>query len=105
MNTAQKMASKSSTKQDREATTEEVPRSIVICTEEEINTFKRDVKLSVLLLEHFISFSFATKKVKGVNYFPSRANDLENLNKDVKDRRLVNSVKYIFYPYYSVKLV
>ena len=29
-----------------------------------------------------ISFSFATKKVKRVNYFPSRANDLENLNKD-----------------------
>ena len=27
---------------------------------------------------------FATKKVKGVNDFPSRANDLENLNKDVK---------------------
>ena len=52
-----------------------------------------------------ISFSFATKKVKGVNYFPSRANDLENLIKDVKDRRLVNSVKYIYYPYYSVKLV
>ena len=69
MNTAQKMASKSSTKQDREATTEEVPRSIVIYTEEEINTFKRDVKLSVLLLVHFISFSFATKKVKGINYF------------------------------------
>ena len=105
MNTAQKMASKSSTKQDREATTEEVPRSIVICTEEEINTFKRDVKLSVLLFEHFISFSFAIKKVKDVNHFPFRANDLENLNKDVKDRRLVNSVKYIYYPYYSVKLV
>ena len=105
MKTAQKMASKSSTKQDKEATTEEVPGSIVIYTEEKINIFKRDVKLSVLLLEHFISFSFATKKVKGVNYFPSRANDLENLNKDVKDRRLVNSVKYIYYPYYSVKLV
>ena len=99
------MASKISTKQDREATTEEVPRSIVIYTEEEINTFKRDVKLSVLLLEHFISFSFATKKVKDVNHFPSRANDLEDLNKDVKDRRLVNSVKYTYYPYYSVKLV
>ena len=105
MNTAQKMASKSSTKQDREATTEEVPKSIVLYTEEEINTFKRDVKLSVLLLEHFISFSFATKKVKDVNHFPSRANDLENLNKDVKDRWLVNSVKYIYYPDYSVKLV
>ena len=76
------MASKSSTKQDKEATTEEVPGLIVIYTEEKINIFKRDVKLSALLLEHFISFSFATKKVKGVNYFPSRANDLENLNKD-----------------------
>ena len=73
------MASKSSNKQDEEATTEEVPRSIVIYTkeEEEINTFNRDVKLSVLSLGHFISFSFATKEVKDVNYFPSRANDLE----------------------------
>ena len=32
--TAQKMASKSSTEQDEEATTEEVPGSIVIYTEE-----------------------------------------------------------------------
>ena len=73
------MASKSSNKQDEEATTEEVPRSIVIYTkeEEEINTFNRDVKLSVLSLGHFISFSFATKEVKDGNYFPSRANDLE----------------------------
>ena len=77
MDTAQKMASKSSTKQDEEATTEEVPGSIAIYTEEEINTFNRDVKLSVLSLGHFISFSFATKEVKDVNYFPSRANDLE----------------------------
>ena len=30
---------------------------------------------SVLCLGHFISFSFATEEVKGVNYFPSRAND------------------------------
>ena len=72
------MASKSSTKQDEEATTEEVPGSIAIYTEEEINTFNRDVKLSVLSLGHFISFSFATKEVKDVNYFPFfRANDLE----------------------------
>ena len=73
------MASKNLNKQDEEATTEEVPRSIVIYTkeEEEINTFNRDVKLSVLSLGHFISFSFATKEVKDVNYFPSRANDLE----------------------------
>ena len=38
---AQKMASKSSTKQDGEATTGEVPGSIVTHTEEKINTFKR----------------------------------------------------------------
>ena len=53
------------------------PGSIVIYAEEEINTFHRDFKLSVLVLGHFISFSFATKEVKGVNYFPSRANNLE----------------------------
>ena len=39
----------------------------------------RDVKLSVLSLGHFISFMFATEEVKDVNYFPSRANDLEIL--------------------------
>ena len=77
MNTAQKMACKCSTKQDKVVTTEEVPGSIVIYTEEEINTFHRDFKLSVLLLGHFVSISFATKEVKGVNFFPSRANDLE----------------------------
>ena len=78
MDTAQKMASKSSTKQDEEATTEEVPESIVIYTEEgKKKTFSRDAKLSVLSFGHFISFSFATKEVKGVNCFPSRANDLE----------------------------
>ena len=43
VNTAQKMASKSSTKQDGEATTEEVPGSIVTYTGEEINTFKDDM--------------------------------------------------------------
>ena len=37
------MASKSSTIQDGEATTEEVPGSIVTYTEEEINTFKDDM--------------------------------------------------------------
>ena len=71
------MSSKGSSKQDEEVTTEEVPGSIIIYTEEEINTFKRDVKLLVLSLGHVISFSFASKEVKGVNYFPSRANDLE----------------------------
>ena len=54
-----------------------MPGSIVIYTEKEINTLNRDVKVSVLSLGHFISFSFATKDVKGVNYFPSRVNDLE----------------------------
>ena len=66
MDTAQKMASKSSTKQDEEATTEEVPESIAIYTEKEM-----------LSLGHFISFSFAAKEVKGATYFPSRAKDLE----------------------------
>ena len=75
VNTALKMVSKSSTKQVEEATTEEAPGSIVICTEE-VNTFNRDVKRSVLSLGHFISFSFATKEVKGLNYFPPRANGL-----------------------------
>ena len=47
-------------------------------TKEEINTFDRDVKLSVLSLGYFISLSCATNEViKGVNYFPSRANDLQ----------------------------
>ena len=77
MNTAQKMASKSSTEQDKEVTTEGVLRSIVIYTEEEVTTFNRDVRLSVLSLGNLIPFSFATKEVKGVNYFPSRANDLK----------------------------
>ena len=71
------MASQSSTKQVEEATTEKVTGSIVIRTEEEINTFNCDVKLSELSLAHFISFSFATKEVKDVNYFPSRENYLE----------------------------
>ena len=76
MNAAHKMASQSSTKQVEEATTEKVTGSIVTYTEEEINTFNRDVKLSELSLGQFTSFSFAIKEVKGVNYFPSRANDL-----------------------------
>ena len=53
MNTAQKIAIKNSTKQGKVATTEEVPGSIVIYTEEEINTFHRDFKLSVLWLDHY----------------------------------------------------
>ena len=51
------MASKSSAKQDEEATVEEVSGSIVVYKEEEINTFNHDVKLSVLSLRHFVSFS------------------------------------------------
>ena len=63
------MARKSSTTEDEEATTEEVPGSIAIRVEEEINTFNRDVKLSALSVGHFefISFSFATREIKGVN--------------------------------------
>ena len=71
VNTAQEMASKSLTEQDEEATT------VVIYTDEEINTFNHDVKLSVLSPGHFVSSDFATKEVKGVNYFPSRVYDLE----------------------------
>ena len=56
------MASKSLTKQDEEATTEEVPGSIVLYTEEEINTFSRDVQLSALSLGHFISFNMPPKR-------------------------------------------
>ena len=78
------MASKSSTAQDEEATTEEVPRSIVIYTEEEINTFNRDVKLSAPSVGHFISFSFATRETKDLNKFPSWANDLEIWKKMLK---------------------
>ena len=88
LNMAQKMASESSTKQDEEATTEEVPGSIAIYTEKEINTVNRDVTLSVLSLGHFISFSFATKEVKGATYFPSRAKDLEIWKKMLKKNGL-----------------
>ena len=98
LNTAQKIASESSTKQDEEATTEEVPGSIAIYTEKEINTVNRDVTLSVLSLGHFISFSFATKEVKGATYFPSRAKDLEIWKKMLKEKRLVNLGKYHYYP-------
>ena len=50
----------------------------------------------------FISLSFPTEEVKGVNYFPSRANDLEFWKKIVIDKRVVNSVKY---HYLSLRLV
>ena len=43
VNTAQKIASQSSTEQNGEATTEEVPGSIVTYTEEKINRFKDDM--------------------------------------------------------------
>ena len=84
LNTAQKIASESSTKQREEATTEEEPGSIAIYTEKEINTVNRDVTLSVLSLGHFISFSFATKEVKGATYFLSRAKDLAIRKKMLK---------------------
>ena len=71
------MASNSSTERDEEATTEEVPRSIVICKVEGLNTFNNDVQFSMLSLRHVISFSFVSKDVKGLNHFPSRANNLE----------------------------
>ena len=114
------MARKSSTKQDGEATTEEMPGLIVTYTKEEINTFKDDMasentkkstSTSVRRLQswyltelnlnsisktfqgtYFIliaMFNFqcfrldtsflqiATEEERGVNYFPSRANDLE----------------------------
>ena len=71
------MARESSTKQDEEATTEEVPRSIVIYTEKGINAFNCNVTLLMLSPGYFISFSFTTKEVKGVKYFPSRAKDLD----------------------------
>ena len=120
VNTAQKMASKSSTKQDGEATTEETPELIVTYTKEEINTFKDDMAsenttkststsvrrlqswyltelnlncisktfqgtyfllIAMLTFSAFAwtlyFFSFATDEEKCVNYFPSRANDLE----------------------------
>ena len=64
----------------------------------EINTVNRDVALSVLSLGHFISFSFATKEVKGATYFPSRAKDLEIWKKMLKEKRLVNLGKYHYYP-------
>ena len=84
LNTAQIMVSKSSIRQDAEAITEEVPGSIAIYTEKEINTVNRDVTLSVLSLGHFISFSFATKEVKGATYFLSRAKDLAIRKKMLK---------------------
>ena len=40
--------------------------------------------LSVLSLGHFISSSFTTEEVKGVNYFPSRGNDLEIRKKNYR---------------------
>ena len=56
----------------------------------------------MLLLGDFISFNFAIKEVKGVNYFPSRWNDLEICKKVLIVKRLVNSVNY---HYLSLRLV
>ena len=84
LNTAQKIAKEHSTKQDEEATTEEVPRSIAIYTERR----NHDVTLSVLSLRHFISFSFAAKEVKGATYSPSQAKDLGIYKKMLKKNGL-----------------
>ena len=48
---------------------------IIIPSKTTLPYINRDFKLSVLSLGHFISFSFAAEEPKGVNYFPSRAND------------------------------
>ena len=77
-----------------------MPGSIIIYTEEEINTFNHDVKLSLLSLGHFMSFRFATKEVKGVNYFPSRANDLEIWKKMLRINGLFSEI-----PLLSFKIV
>ena len=83
------MACKCSTKPDKVARTEEVPGSIVIYTEEEINTFDRDVKLSVLVLGQFISFSFASKRGKRCKLFSFSSKLFENLKKGFKDKHLI----------------
>ena len=98
LNTAQKIASESSTKQDEEATTEEVPGSIAIYTEKEINTVNRHVTLSVLSLGHFISFHFCHQRGKRCKLFSFSSKGFGNLKKDVKEKRLVNSKKYHYYP-------
>ena len=48
---------------------------IIIPSKTTLPYINRDFKLSVLSLGHFIFFSFAAEEPKGVNYFPSRAND------------------------------
>ena len=76
MKTARKMASKVQSNKTKKRQQKKC-RGRLSYTKEEINTFDRDVKLSVLSLGYFISFSCVTNEViKGVNYFPSRANDL-----------------------------
>ena len=98
LNTAQKMANESLTKQDEEATTEEVPESIAIYAEKEINTVNRHVTLSVLSLGHFISFHFCHQRGKRCKLFSFSSKGFGNLKKDVKEKRLVNSKKYHYYP-------
>ena len=92
------MARESSTKQDEEATTEEVPGSIAIYTEKEINTVNHHVTLSVLSLGHFISFHFCHQRGKRCKLFSFSSKGFGNLKKDVKEKRLVNLVKYHYYP-------
>ena len=69
VNTAQKMASKSSTEQDKEVTTEGVLRSIVIYIEEEVTTFNRDARLSVLSLGNLILIQFCHQRGKRCKLF------------------------------------
>ena len=49
-------------------------------------------------LGHFISFSFVTKEIKGVIFPLEQMIWKFNLKKKVKNKRLVNSVKYHYYP-------
>ena len=81
VNAAHKMVSQSSTKQDEEVRTEEVTESIVTYTEEEINTFNCDVKLSELSLAHF---QFCHQRGERCKLFSFSRKLFRNLKKDVK---------------------
>ena len=81
MNAAHTMVSQSSTKQDEEVRTEEGTGSIVTYTEEEINTFNCDVKLSELSLAHF---QFCHQRGERCKLFSFSRKLFRNLKKDVK---------------------
>ena len=74
-----------------------MPGSIAIYTEDEIITFNRDVKPSVSVGNAW-TLRFATKEIKGVIFPLEQMIWKFNLKKDVKNKRLVNSVKYHYYP-------